>query len=258
MLMVISPAKDLDFQSPAPVTNHTLPDLIKDASELAEVCRKLTPADLSSLMHISDKLAGLNVARFASWHFPFDVEQAKQALFAFNGDVYQGLQAQTFSSTQVDYAQSHLRILSGLYGVLRPLDLMLAYRLEMGTTLANPRGTNLYQFWGERVTNALDLQLQQLNAPFLLNLASQEYFKVVKPALLSKPVVDVQFKDQKNGQYKVISFFAKKARGMMARYVIEQQINSIEGLQAFAVDGYQFAPEQSKEHSLVFTRAELV
>ena len=165
--------------------------------------------------------------------FPFDVEQAKQALFAFNGDVYQGLQAQTFSSTQVDYAQRHLRILSGLYGVLRPLDLMLAYRLEMGTTLANPRGTNLYQFWGERVTNALDLQLQQLNAPFLLNLASQEYFKVVKPALLSKPVVDVQFKDQKNGQYKVISFFAKKARGMMARYAIEQQINSIEDLKAF-------------------------
>lgn len=256
MLMVISPAKDLDFQSPAPVTNHTLPDLIKDAGELAAICQKLTPADLSSLMHISDKLAGLNVARFASWHFPFDPEQAKQALFAFNGDVYQGLQAQTLNAGQIDYAQSHLRILSGLYGVLRPLDLMLAYRLEMGTSLANGRGTNLYQFWGERVTKALDVQLQQLNAPFLLNLASQEYFKVVKPKLLSKPVIDVQFKDQKNGQYKVISFFAKKARGTMARYVIEQQVDSIAGLKSFQADGYQFAPTESSERSLVFTRAE--
>ncbi len=256
MLMVISPAKDLDFQSPTPVTHHTLPDLIEDAGELAAVCRQLTPADLSSLMHISDKLAGLNVARFASWHFPFEPNQAKPALFAFNGDVYQGLQAQTLNSAQIDYAQNHLRILSGLYGLLRPLDLMLAYRLEMGTSLATARGTNLYQFWGERVTQALELQLQQLNAPFLLNLASQEYFKVVKPKLLSKPVIDVQFKDQKNGQYKVISFFAKKARGMMARYVIEQQIDSIAGLQAFNAEGYQFSPAQSTERCLVFTRAE--
>jgi len=258
MLMVISPAKDLDYQQPAPVTDFTLPDFADDAGELAAVCRKLTPADLSSLMHISDKLAGLNVARFASWHYPFDVTQAKQALFAFNGDVYQGLQANTLTRDQLTYAQNHLRILSGLYGVLRPLDLMLAYRLEMGTSLTNPRGSNLYQFWGEKVTQALELQLQDQHAPFLLNLASQEYFKVVKPKLLSKPVIDVQFKDQKNGQYKVISFFAKKARGMMARYVIEQQIDSIEGLKAFAVDGYQFAPEQSKGQSLVFTRAELV
>lgn len=256
MLMVISPAKDLDFQTPAPVAEFTLPDFANDASELAAVCQQLTPADLSSLMHISDKLAGLNAARFASWHYPFDREQAKQALFAFNGDVYQGLQAETLAPADIAYAQQHLRILSGLYGMLRPLDLMLAYRLEMGTALTTARGSNLYQFWGGRVTAALDAELQRQQAPFLLNLASQEYFKVVQPKRLSVPVVDVQFKDAKNGQYKVISFFAKKARGMMARYVIEQKIDSLAGLKAFTSGGYQFAAEQSSPQSLVFTREE--
>lgn len=256
MLMVISPAKDLDF-SPAPrQTLWTQPDFLPDAAALIEVCRRLTPADLSRLMHISDKLAGLNVARFASWHLPFAPDNAKAALFAFNGDVYQGLQAQSLTDPQLDYAQQHLRILSGLYGVLRPLDLMQPYRLEMGTGLANPRGKDLYQFWGDRVTRLLNQQLEQSQAPFLLNLASQEYFKVVKPKQLAKPLLNVHFKDQKNGQYKIISFFAKKARGLMARYVIEHKVDSVEALQNFCVAGYRYSPELSKAHELTFLRDE--
>ena len=256
MLMVISPAKDLDFSPLSRQLPLTQADFLTDAAELNTVCRTLMPADLSQLMHISDKLAGLNAARFSSWHLPFTPDNAKAALFAFNGDVYQGLQAQSLTDPQLDYAQQHLRILSGLYGVLRPLDLMQPYRLEMGTSLTNPRGKDLYQFWGSQITDSLNQQLEQLSAPFLLNLASQEYFKAVKPKLLAKPLINVQFKDQKNGQYKIISFFAKKARGLMARYVIEQQADSIEALQNFSVAGYRFSPEQSKAYELTFLRAE--
>ncbi|ALZ77138.1 peroxide stress protein YaaA [Rheinheimera sp. F8] len=256
MLMVISPAKDLDFSPLSRQMPLTQADFLADAAELTAVCRTLTPADLSQLMHISDKLAGLNAARFSSWQLPFTPDNAKAALFAFNGDVYQGLQAQSLTDPQLDYAQQHLRILSGLYGVLRPLDLMQPYRLEMGTSLTNPRGKDLYQFWGSQITENLNQQLEQLNAPFLLNLASQEYFKAVKPKLLAKPLINVQFKDQKNGQYKIISFFAKKARGLMARYVIEQQADSVEALQQFNLAGYRFSPELSKTHELTFLRAE--
>jgi len=256
MLMVISPAKDLDFSPFSRQLPLTQADFLADAAELTAVCRELTPADLSQLMHISDKLAGLNAARFSSWHLPFTPDNAKAALFAFNGDVYQGLQAPSLTDPQLDYAQQHLRILSGLYGVLRPLDLMQPYRLEMGTSLVNPRGKDLYQFWGSQITDRLNQQLEQLNAPFLLNLASQEYFKAVKPKLLSRPLINVQFKDQKNGQYKIISFFAKKARGLMARYVIEQQADSVEALQQFNLAGYRFSPELSKAHELTFLRAE--
>jgi hypothetical protein len=254
MLMVISPAKDLDYQTPAPTIDVTMPDLLSDSADLMQVCRELTPVQLAELMHLSDKLAGLNVARFAQWQLPFTKDNAKAALFAFNGDVYQGLSANTLASTDLTYAQRHLRILSGLYGVLRPLDLMQPYRLEMGTKLHNSRGKDLYQFWGNTVTDALNQQLEQLQAPALLNLASQEYFKVVKPKLLAKPVIDVQFKDFKNGDYKIISFFAKKARGLMARYVIQQQIDQPDGLKDFTLEGYQFSPAQSSASQLVFLR----
>lgn len=254
MLMVISPAKDLDYTSPAPQFDCTKADLLPHAAELVDVCKTLTPADLSQLMEISDKLAGLNAARFGSWQLPFTADNAKAALFAFNGDVYQGLQAQTLSNASVHYAQQHLRILSGLYGVLRPLDLMQPYRLEMGTALKTPRGKDLYQFWGDIITATLNEQLEHLDAPFLLNLASQEYFKAVRVKGLTRPVVDVQFKDLKNGQYKIISFFAKRARGLMARYVIEQQVQSLDGLRQFNLDGYYFSAEQSSERSLVFLR----
>ena len=205
-------------------------------------------------MHISDKLAGLNAARFAEWQLPFTADNAKPALFAFNGDVYQGLDAATLTAEQVQYAQQKLRILSGLYGVLKPLDLMQPYRLEMGTSLANKRGQNLYQFWGDIVTKELNQQLEQLNAPLLLDLASQEYFKVVRPKLLAKPVVKVQFRDFKNGDYKIISFFAKKARGLMARYVITGQIDQQSGLKDFNLGGYQFNAAASSDHELVFLR----
>ncbi len=254
MLMVVSPAKDLDYQTAAPAVEVTMPALLADSAELMQVCRTLTPLQLAELMHISDKLAGLNAARFTQWQLPFTPENAKAALFAFNGDVYQGLAATTLAADDLAYAQQHLRILSGLYGVLRPFDLMQPYRLEMGTKLANSRGKDLYQFWGSIVTDHLNQQLEQLQASVLLNLASQEYFKAVKPKLLAKPVLDVQFKDFKNGDYKIISFFAKKARGLMARYVIEQRIDQVEGLKDFGLEGYQFSPAQSSNNQLVFLR----
>lgn len=254
MLMVVSPAKDLDYQTAAPAVEVTMPALLADSAELMQVCRTLTPLQLSELMHISDKLAGLNAARFAQWQLPFNTENAKAALFAFNGDVYQGLAATTLQPADLAYAQQHLRILSGLYGVLRPFDLMQPYRLEMGTKLHNSRGKDLYQFWGSIVTDNLNQQLEQVQASVLLNLASQEYFKAVKPKLLAKPVLDVQFKDFKNGDYKIISFFAKKARGLMARYVLEQRIDQVEGLKDFALEGYQFSPAQSSSAQLVFLR----
>jgi cytoplasmic iron level regulating protein YaaA (DUF328/UPF0246 family) len=254
MLMVISPAKDLDYQSPLSVTAFTQPALLDQSLELMPYCRTLTPAQLSSLMHISDKLAGLNAARFAQWSTPFTPDNARQALFAFNGDVYQGLQASSLKQKELDYAQQHLRILSGLYGVLRPLDLMQPYRLEMGTSLENGRGKNLYQFWGDRISTELNQQLEQLNSGMLLNLASQEYFKAVDKKALKAKVLNVEFKDFKNGQYKIISFFAKKARGLMARYVIEQQIDQVEGLKQFNSAGYQFSSTESKADTLVFTR----
>ena len=254
MLMVVSPAKDLDYQTPAPAVQYTEPTLLAHSSELIKVCRELDPLQLSELMHISDKLAGLNAARFADWHLPFTAENAKPALFAFNGDVYQGLDAASLTAEQVEYAQQKLRILSGLYGVLKPLDLMQPYRLEMGTALANPRGQNLYQFWGDIVTTELNQQLEQLNAPLLLDLASQEYFKVLRPKLLARPVVKVQFRDFKNGDYKIISFFAKKARGMMARYVVTEQIDQLSGLKEFNLGGYQFSVESSTASELVFLR----
>ncbi|RVU41696.1 peroxide stress protein YaaA [Rheinheimera riviphila] len=254
MLMVVSPAKDLDYQTPAPAVLATQPTLLAHSSELIKVCRKLKPLQLSELMHISDKLAGLNAARFTEWQLPFTAENAKPALFAFNGDVYQGLDAATLTADQLQYAQQKLRILSGLYGVLKPLDLMQPYRLEMGTSLANKRGQNLYQFWGDIVTNELNQQLEQLNAPLLLDLASQEYFKVVRPKLLARPVVKVQFRDFKNGDYKIISFFAKKARGLMARYVITEQIDQPSGLKDFNLGGYQFNAAASSDSELVFLR----
>lgn len=254
MLMVVSPAKDLDYQTKAPDFATSQPTLLAHSSELVNICRKLTPLQLSELMHISDKLAGLNAARFAQWQLPFTEENAKPALFAFNGDVYQGLDAASLTQAQVLFAQQRLRILSGLYGVLKPLDLMQPYRLEMGTSLANQRGQNLYQFWGDRVTEELNQQLEQLNAPLLLDLASQEYFKVVRPKLLARPVLKVQFRDFKNGDYKIISFFAKKARGLMARYVITEQIDQLCGLKDFHLGGYQYNAAASSDRELVFLR----
>ncbi|USD38206.1 MULTISPECIES: peroxide stress protein YaaA [Ferrimonas] len=254
MLAVISPAKNLDFESQAPSDGYSEAELLDEAEALIEVCRKLTPADLASLMKLSDKLAGLNVARFQQWQRPFTADNAKQAIFAFNGDVYTGFDAASLSEQELAYTQSHLRILSGLYGVLKPLDRMQAYRLEMGTKLANPRGKDLYAFWGSTITDALNRTLAGMDSQVVVNLASNEYFKAVKPALLNAQVVTPVFKDFKNGQYKIISFYAKKARGMMARFMAREQVTELQQLEGFSEGGYRFSAEQSDANTLVFLR----
>ncbi|WP_027329719.1 peroxide stress protein YaaA [Marinimicrobium agarilyticum] len=254
MLMLISPAKTLDFDT-APVTDKaTQPDFLDQSRELISILRDLAPQDVSSLMGISDKLGQLNYDRYQQWHTPFTADNAKQAALAFKGDVYTGLDAERFKAGDFSFAQQHLRILSGLYGLLRPLDLIQPYRLEMGTRLGNPRGANLYDFWGERLTAAINEQLKALKQPAVVNLASNEYFKAVKPKALTAPLVTPVFKDWKNGQYKIISFYAKKARGLMAAYAIENRIKSAEDLKAFDRDGYGFNAGLSTDKQWVFTR----
>lgn len=256
MLAVISPAKTLDFKTPSPAGNYSQPELLEQSQLLIDVARKLTPAELASLMKISDKLASLNAVRFAQWHMPFDTEDAKPAIYAFQGDVYTGLSAETLDDKGLDYASAHLRILSGLYGVLKPLDLMMAYRLEMGTKLENPRGKNLYEFWGELISDKLNEALAAQDDKCLINLASNEYFKAVDKKKLNAKIITPVFKDCKNGQYKIISFYAKKARGLMVRYMIDQLCTQPEQLRDFDYEGYQFCSAESDETTFVFKRAE--
>lgn len=256
MLILVSPAKTLDYDSPLSTQNHTLPEFVEHSAELIDVCRKLTPNDISSLMKVSDKIAGLNVARFEQWRSTFDFDNARQAIFAFKGDVYTGLDAESLSDTNLEFAQSHLRMLSGLYGLLKPLDLMQPYRLEMGTRLANGRGTNLYQFWGDIITDAVNQALAAQGDSTVINLASNEYFKAVKSKKVDGTIITPVFKDCKNGTYKVISFYAKKARGMMARYIIENEVNTLEQLKQFDIAGYYFVEAESTATELVFKREE--
>lgn len=256
MLLVVSPAKNLDFESPLVTNKFSQPELLAHSQLLIDECIKLSPADISSLMGISDKLAGLNAARFGQWSQPFTVENARPAVLAFNGDVYTGLDAKSLSDDDFDYAQQHMRILSGLYGLLKPLDLMQAYRLEMGIKFANQRGANLYQFWGDIITEKLNEAIASQGDDLLINLASNEYFKSVKKKALKATVITPAFKDWKNGQYKMISFFAKKARGLMARYIIENKVDSLDSLKKFAVAGYQYNADLSKGNDWVFTRKE--
>ncbi|RJG10336.1 peroxide stress protein YaaA [Pseudomonas cavernicola] len=254
MLMVISPAKTLDYTSPPTTARYTQPEYLDHAQELVSQLRELSPAQIGELMHLSDKLSGLNAARYGSWTPLFTPENAKQALLAFKGDVYTGMHAEDFVEADFDFAQEHLRMLSGLYGVLRPLDLMQPYRLEMGTKLANRRGKDLYAFWGERISGWLNEALAAQGDDILLNLASNEYFSAVKRQALNARIINTEFKDLKNGQYKIISFYAKKARGMMARYVIKERLSNPEGLKDFNYQGYRFSAENSKQDSLVFLR----
>ncbi|ELV7515261.1 TPA: peroxide stress protein YaaA [Photobacterium damselae] len=256
MLIVVSPAKTLDYESPLVTEQYTLPELTEHSQQLIEVCRELTPMDIARLMKVSDKIAGLNAARFAEWVPTFTPENARPAMFAFKGDVYTGLAAETMTAKQIAYAQQHFRMLSGLYGLLRPLDLMQPYRLEMGTKLENPRGANLYQFWGNIITDKVNLALAEQGDDILVNLASNEYFKSVKPKQVKGTIITPVFKDAKKGQYKVISFYAKKARGLMARYIIDNQIDSIEKLKEFDVAGYYFVAAESTATELVFKREE--
>lgn len=254
MLMVISPAKTLDYDTPAVTPRFTQPQHLDSAQELIAQLRELTPAQIAELMDLSDKLAGLNAARYGSWTPDFTPQNAKQALLAFKGDVYTGLDAESFSEADFDFAQQHLRMLSGLYGVLRPLDLMQPYRLEMGTRLANARGKDLYAFWGDSISHWLNDALLEQGDDILLNLASSEYFSAVRRKALKARVIDVEFRDLKNGQYKIISFYAKKARGLMARHVIRERLQDPAGLRDFACQGYRYCAERSGPDSLVFLR----
>lgn len=255
MLFLLSPAKSLDYETPLPAgLTSTQPQFIPQSKALIAVLRTQSPQQIASLMDISDKLAALNVARYEAWSPKFSSKNARQAIMAFNGDVYDGLQAPSLSAKQLDWAQSHLCMLSGLYGVLRPLDLMQPYRLEMGTRLATDQGSNLYHFWGSQIADYLNAQQASEDKPVVINLASQEYFKSVDRKVLRARVIDCSFEDYKNGQYKIISFYAKKARGLMARYAIEQQTKTPAALKKFSTAGYAYTAEASSEDHFVFRR----
>jgi UPF0246 protein NGK_0633 len=256
MFFVLSPAKNLNEKDPSPVSSFTLPDLLPEAEILMQELRQLAPQQIAELMHVSDKIALLNAERNAAWHTPFTPENAKQAVFMFNGDVYEGIAADTLKPEQIDYLQQHVRLLSGLYGVLRPLDLMQPYRLEMGTAFANTRGKNLYEFWGDKITDLLNQTLKQTDSDVLINLASQEYFKSVNTKKLNARLITPIFKDEKNGKYKIISFYAKRARGLMVRYAAEHSITEPEMLKNFDYEGYSFNEAASNEAEWVFMREE--
>ena len=256
MLTLLSPAKTLDFDTPPTTAKATQADFLQHSAELVDVLKQYSPDDISALMKLSPALSELNVQRYHDWRLPFNADNAKAAILAFKGDVYTGLQADTLDETQLDFAQNHVRILSGLYGLLRPLDLIQPYRLEMGTKLHNGRGKDLYSFWGSIITDALNRELEQQNADVVVNLASNEYFKSVQPKKLNGRLITPVFKDEKNGQYKIISFYAKKARGLMTAYIIRRQLQTAEALQDFDVAGYRFSAEDSRGDTWVFKRAE--
>jgi len=254
MLLLISPAKTLDFTTPPLTQQHSQADFLAESSQLIEQLKVLSPSDLSSLMGISEKLGTLNSNRFLQWRLPFDLDNSKQALLAFKGDVYEGIDVSSFSLEDLNWANQHLRILSGLYGLLRPLDLIQAYRLEMGTRFNNLAGKNLYEFWGNKITDRINQQLLEQQSNSLINLASNEYFKSVKPKLLNAEVITPVFKDWKNDKYKIISFYAKKARGMMSAYIIKNRIQDPEQIKQFDSAGYVFSAEQSSNNNWVFLR----
>lgn len=254
MLFLLSPAKSLDFEPPAADVRHTQPLFVPQAQELIDILQQKSPQEIASLMHLSDGLAGLNAARYQAWSAKFTSKNAKQAVLAFNGDVYDGLDAKTLVPEDLAWAQDHLCILSGLYGVLRPLDYMQPYRLEMGTKLPNQRGKDLYQFWGPQISDYLNARLQRDLTPVLINLASQEYFKAVDKKALKARVVDCVFEDFKDGHYKIISFYAKRARGLMARFAATRRVSLPEQLKGFDLDGYAFEATESSTERLVFRR----
>jgi cytoplasmic iron level regulating protein YaaA (DUF328/UPF0246 family) len=254
MLTVISPAKTLDYESPLTTEAFSQPTQLRQSRKLIRRLRELGSDDLSRLMNISDNLAELNRQRYRKWKTPFKPDNSRQALFAFKGDVYLGLDAYSLDTASVDYAQQHLRILSGLYGLLRPLDLMQPYRLEMGTRLNTEAGSNLYQFWDERITRTLNQELKQSGTQSLVNLASNEYFKALKPKLLKAEIITPMFREYRKGEYRFISFSAKKARGLMSRYMIDQRIDKPEGLKDFDYEDYRYNPSLSNDSDWVFTR----
>jgi len=254
MIITLSPSKGQDFETPALTKKYSRPADLKDSGLLIRELRKIKAAELQELMGVSSNIAALNVSRYQSFKTPFTTKNAKQAILAFKGDVYGGIDIEHFTAEDFDYAQEHLRILSGLYGCLRPLDLIQAYRLEMKTKLKNPRGDNLYQFWGEHITNSLNKALAQQQEPVLVNLASNEYFKSVQPKLLDGRLLNVNFKETKNGKTRVVAIFAKRARGMMADYIIRNRIESPAGIKKFRQQGYRLSRELSDDKQWTFER----
>jgi cytoplasmic iron level regulating protein YaaA (DUF328/UPF0246 family) len=254
MLIFLSPAKSLDFTTPPHVATHTLPAYLKQSEALIRALRKLSPADIANLMDLSDALALLNFNRYADWSLPFTPENAKQAVLAFDGDVYDGLDAKHLSAADLDFAQQHVRILSGLYGILRPLDLMQPYRLEMGTKFANKAGKDLYAFWGEKLLKAINAELEAMPHPVAVNLASEEYFKAAIGRKFKGRLIQPVFEEWKGGAYKIVSFYAKRARGLMTRYAVLNRLDDPEGLKGFDLDGYAFAPAASEADIWRFRR----
>jgi hypothetical protein len=254
MLVVISPAKKLDYSSSIEAPLLSQPALLDHAEELSQGLKKLAPQDVSSLMHLSDKLGALNYERFQEWQTPFNADNARAAVLAFKGDVYQGLDADNMSAADLHWAQDHLRILSGLYGVLRPLDQIQAYRLEMGSRLKTERGGSLYAFWGQEISKALNAQAEATRSKALINCASQEYFGAVDIKALSLPIITPQFLESKDGNAKIISFYAKKARGAMARFVVQNRLSDAGQIADFDVGGYKYQPSQSTPEAPVFMR----
>ena len=254
MLVIISPAKTLDYITPSAITDYSLPMFVSDSAELIDQLKQLNPQEISNLMKISEKLANINFSRYLSWNSESTLDNAKQAVLAFKGDVYSGLDVESLSSKELNWAQNHVRILSGLYGLLRPLDLMQPYRLEMGTNFKTNRGKDLYEFWGNKITSKLNQTLHKDNYDVIINLASKEYFKAIKSASLEARIVTPVFKDWKNDKYKIISFFAKKARGMMSRYIIQRKIQDPEEIKLFDTGGHKFDSSESTKNEWIFTR----
>lgn len=254
MITIISPAKTLDYKSDVQTKQFSQPIFLEHSEKLVCELRKLKPKDIASLMKVNDDIATLNFERFASWGIPFNLDNAKQALLAFKGQVFVGLDAKTLSEEELLFAQNHLRILSGLYGILKPLDLMQAYRLEMGTNLDNPKGKNLYEFWGNKITEAINNEISQHKNKVLVNLASNEYYKVIKPKLLKAEIITPVFKEAKGNDFKVVTVYAKTARGLMSRFIIQNRIEKPEDLKAFDTEGYLYNHDLSTEKEWVFTR----
>ena len=256
MLIFLSPAKSLDYKTPPHVATYTQPGWLKQSEILIKQLRKLSPADIANLMDLSDPLALLNFNRYADWSLPFSPENAKQAVLAFDGDVYDGLNAKSLSADDLDFAQKQVRILSGLYGILKPLDLMQPYRLEMGTKFANKAGKDLYAFWGETLLAAINAELAGMSRPMVINLASEEYFKAAVGRKINGTVIQPIFEDWKGGKYKIISFYAKRARGLMTRYAVVNRLSEPEGLKDFDSDGYAYVPDASDDTHWIFRRRE--
>lgn len=255
MITLLSPAKTLDYESPLPVKDFSVPENLRQSKQLIKALRKKDPQDLSDLMGLSEKLANLNFERNMNWEPPVKhSDDIRQAIFAFKGDVYTGLSAYSLKKSDINFLDKHVRILSGLYGILKPLDLMSPYRLEMGTKLETSEGKDLYEFWGQEITNSINESISTHKSKYILNLASVEYFSSVKKDLLDGEVISPVFKDYKNGKYKIISFFAKKARGSMTRYLVENRIDSPKDISGFDYDGYKYSKSESTEYSPVFLR----